>query len=181
MYRDSAQQKQGPVSYSKIQSLFQAGTLNGQSLGWRQGMTEWRPLAEIPALKSVFPAVEAKGNRRCTGWFLAAIKSVLLYNYFYFFCSTGSVTEDGADLDLEQPDFDYGDVDDATLISQRHAAAAHGNKKRQGPAVSGAGPTKGILWFFFIGLFCFVLSTFFFSSWKYLVGRQSQGGHRGRL
>jgi hypothetical protein len=38
--------------------LNQKSALNGQSLGWRQGMTTWQPLSEISALADIFPPIE---------------------------------------------------------------------------------------------------------------------------
>jgi hypothetical protein len=110
-YKDRAQQRQGPISVTQMQTLFSSGALNGQTLGWRQGLTEWRPLAEMPALASVFPAIPGLAT---------------------------AVTDDT--VDLEQPDFDYGDhEEDMRLLAQ----AANKKGARGAGAAAGAGAVAG--------------------------------------
>ncbi len=45
-------QQAGPVSFEVLQSLFANRTVNKESLVWKQGMDNWKPLKEIEELKS---------------------------------------------------------------------------------------------------------------------------------
>lgn len=44
--------QQGPASFEQMQSLFASRTINRNSLVWKQGMAEWKPLSEVEELKS---------------------------------------------------------------------------------------------------------------------------------
>ena len=45
------EQQQGPVSQEQLGSLLQQGTLNADSMVWREGMADWQPLsAALPEL-----------------------------------------------------------------------------------------------------------------------------------
>jgi hypothetical protein len=41
----------------------QSGSINGQTLGWRAGMTEWLPMQEISALADIFPPMVMQPNQ----------------------------------------------------------------------------------------------------------------------
>lgn len=45
-YVDRAQQRQGPVTADALVEAWHAGDASDQSLVWREGMSDWRPLAE---------------------------------------------------------------------------------------------------------------------------------------
>lgn len=45
-------QQQGPVTFEQLQSLFAGRTVNRDSLIWKQGMDNWKPLQEIDELKT---------------------------------------------------------------------------------------------------------------------------------
>jgi HIV Tat-specific factor 1 len=87
-FYQEGKQRIGPLSVSQIQQRFSAGQLNGQTLGWRAGMTEWTPLIEHQALTSIFPPVQS-----------IVVKGA----------APVPVAADGDDLD--QPDFQYDDND----------------------------------------------------------------------
>lgn len=42
-------QRFGPVSHAELERLIQAGTVNGEALVWRQGMEQWKTLADVQA------------------------------------------------------------------------------------------------------------------------------------
>ncbi|MAZ26913.1 MAG: antifreeze protein [Cytophagaceae bacterium] len=44
--------QQGPATFEQLQSLYASRTINRNSLVWKQGMTEWKPLSEIEELRS---------------------------------------------------------------------------------------------------------------------------------
>lgn len=39
-------QQAGPISEAELEALLRAGTINPQTLVWREGMTDWQPLGE---------------------------------------------------------------------------------------------------------------------------------------
>ena len=58
----SAFEKQhGPVSEFELRQFIAQGVVSSQSLVWREGMVEWRPLAEVPELCSL-PIYGATGG-----------------------------------------------------------------------------------------------------------------------
>lgn len=48
----------GPVSAVKIRSLKRAGKIDGESLVWKEGMTDWTPLAEVEELSELLGRIE---------------------------------------------------------------------------------------------------------------------------
>lgn len=46
-YADEQRQRHGPVEDRDIRALYQRGELNGQSLVWREGLSEWAPLESL--------------------------------------------------------------------------------------------------------------------------------------
>lgn len=52
-------QRSGPVPHAELERLIQAGTITGEALVWRQGMDQWKALADVqardPALFSLVP------------------------------------------------------------------------------------------------------------------------------
>lgn len=51
-------QKDGPVSQLRVGNWIESGKVTESTLGWHQGMDEWRPLSEIPALELFFEKKE---------------------------------------------------------------------------------------------------------------------------
>jgi hypothetical protein len=59
-YYEIAHQPQGPVDAEAIKQMLAAGTLNGLTLVWREGMTDWKPLQQTElaaAFGTALPAV----------------------------------------------------------------------------------------------------------------------------
>jgi len=52
-------QRSGPVPHAELERLIQAGTITGEALVWRQGMDQWKTLADVqerdPALFAPVP------------------------------------------------------------------------------------------------------------------------------
>ncbi len=46
-------QNLGPLSIFRVRDLLESGGLTPQDQGWHEGMEEWKPLSEIPALQGV--------------------------------------------------------------------------------------------------------------------------------
>jgi uncharacterized RDD family membrane protein YckC len=42
-------QRSGPVPHAELERLIQAGTITGEALVWRQGMDQWKTLADVQA------------------------------------------------------------------------------------------------------------------------------------
>lgn len=55
---------QRSVSAAEIEQLLSAGYVNADSFAWRDGMSDWLPLAQVPELSSLFaaPAMEMSGS-----------------------------------------------------------------------------------------------------------------------
>lgn len=54
-YSEQGQQK-GPVSESELQSLVSNGTVQPSDLIWREGMTDWLPVGQVPEISGSAPA-----------------------------------------------------------------------------------------------------------------------------
>lgn len=53
----------GPVTEEQLSGLFQAGTINGETLVWRAGLTEWQPYNQVrPGPEQVAPTQIATEN-----------------------------------------------------------------------------------------------------------------------
>ena len=48
-------QQHGPFSYEQIISLINDGTIDYTTLGWKKGMSNWKPLCEFPEFPSAGP------------------------------------------------------------------------------------------------------------------------------
>jgi uncharacterized RDD family membrane protein YckC len=46
-YADAQRERHGPVEDRDIRALYQRGELNGQTLVWREGLSEWAPLESL--------------------------------------------------------------------------------------------------------------------------------------
>ena len=46
-YADPNAQRQGPMPAETVRELFQSGRINLDTLVWRDGMPQWRPLSEF--------------------------------------------------------------------------------------------------------------------------------------
>lgn len=58
-YADAQRQRHGPVEDHDVRALYQRGELTGQSLVWREGLSEWAPLESLSeelALRTTVPA-----------------------------------------------------------------------------------------------------------------------------
>lgn len=56
-------QQQGPVTQEELQNLLRSGALNPASdLVWNQGMADWLPASQVPALNGGIPATPAPGE-----------------------------------------------------------------------------------------------------------------------
>jgi len=53
------EQRLGPVPHAELERLVQAGTLRGDALLWRQGMDQWKTLAEVKERDPAMFAAEA--------------------------------------------------------------------------------------------------------------------------
>ena len=49
-YYSQNNQQLGPVSEEQLKSLLSSASLPGSSLVWKEGMTDWKPVTEIPEL-----------------------------------------------------------------------------------------------------------------------------------
>ena len=49
-YYDSEHNRQGPVRYEALKSLWQNGSLKEDSFVWSDGMEEWKKIAQVPTL-----------------------------------------------------------------------------------------------------------------------------------
>jgi hypothetical protein len=56
-YYGSQGQQSGPVSEMELRRLLATGVLTQQTLVWRDGMEEWKPVAAVPELLA--PPVQA--------------------------------------------------------------------------------------------------------------------------
>jgi len=56
-------EKQGPVSKADIQGLIKARKIDGDTLVWREGMEDWKPLASL-SRKSPEPELKSKAGER---------------------------------------------------------------------------------------------------------------------
>lgn len=52
-YLSIAGKKEGPFGLLKVGALFESGEITRETLGWHQGLEEWKPIGEITALESV--------------------------------------------------------------------------------------------------------------------------------
>jgi uncharacterized RDD family membrane protein YckC len=51
------EERQGPFSLYKAGELIEAGTVDGDTLGWHRGLNVWIPVSEIPSLAAILPEV----------------------------------------------------------------------------------------------------------------------------
>ncbi len=49
-YYSQNNQQLGPVSEDQVKSMLRAASLSSSSLVWKEGMTDWKPVTEIPEL-----------------------------------------------------------------------------------------------------------------------------------
>jgi hypothetical protein len=45
----------GPVEEKTLRALIDAGSINGDTLVWREGMTSWAPARTVPEVAALFP------------------------------------------------------------------------------------------------------------------------------
>ena len=50
-------QQQGPVSESDLKMLLKDRTIDGGTLVWKEGMAQWTPAGQVPALAGIFANV----------------------------------------------------------------------------------------------------------------------------
>lgn len=53
---DKAGAKTGPTPVDLLEGLWVAGELDGMTLVWKEGMGDYRPIAECPALRAALQA-----------------------------------------------------------------------------------------------------------------------------
>ncbi len=53
----------GPISRAELQAHINAGDASGDTLVWRDGFGDWRPLRAVPALKDLLPALRVVAPR----------------------------------------------------------------------------------------------------------------------
>ncbi|MBI84776.1 MAG: hypothetical protein CMJ81_16410 [Planctomycetaceae bacterium] len=59
-YYEISGEREGPVSFSELQTLVQQGVVTKQTQVWRHKLEDWTPASEIDRLASAFPLVTNK-------------------------------------------------------------------------------------------------------------------------
>lgn len=62
----SKEKKLGPVPLDEVRILFQAGTIDADTLMWMEGMSEWEKFSQIEALKEIAQAVPPPVPKKTT-------------------------------------------------------------------------------------------------------------------
>ena len=64
-YANPNAQRQGPLPAETLRELFQSGRINLDTLVWRDGMPQWRPLSEFAGELGLLELTSAPCRRPC--------------------------------------------------------------------------------------------------------------------
>lgn len=60
-YYVSGNEQKGPLEQAAFDRLIQSGDINGSTLVWREGMTDWKAYSEINAVAPTLPSIASRG------------------------------------------------------------------------------------------------------------------------